>query len=122
MFRTFLLIFSFCGLTAFSIVLEYKASADPYDCQPLRVCVPEAPPPCEPMACVFPDVQPPACELPICKVERPLVRRWCAHSLQLPLRDTARSRPQLPCFLFREDKLNTVARVSTADIMRAISR
>ena len=47
MFRTFLLILFLCGLTAISVVLSYKASAATYECQPARVCLPEAPPPCE---------------------------------------------------------------------------
>lgn len=109
MFRTFLLILFLSGLTAFSVVLEYKkTSAAPSDCPPVRVCVPA--------------VLPPACPRADCEVERPSLRRWCAPSLRVHLRETVRSRPQLPCLLFREDPLQSVARVSTADILRAISR
>ena len=44
MFRTFLLMLFLCGLTPVSVVLSYRASARfPYDCQPVRVCLPETP-------------------------------------------------------------------------------
>ena len=54
MFRTFLLILFLCGLTLFSVVLEYRARAETFACQPVRVCrVPTAPPCAEP-ACPSP--------------------------------------------------------------------
>lgn len=121
MFRTVLLLLFFCGLTVLSVVLEYKASAATYECQPLRVCMPAAPLPCNTLPCV-PDVTPPDCPRPDCDVERPLLRRSCAHAWRAPLMKTGVRHPQLPCFIFREDKLNAVARVSTLDILRAIGR
>ena len=71
MFRTFLLIFSFCGLTAVSVVLEYKASAEAYECPPSSVCLPEAPLRCETLPNGFFCVQPPKCEMPVCEVSVP---------------------------------------------------
>lgn len=48
MFRTFLLIFLLSGLTAFSVLLEYRARAETSVCQPQRVCqFPASPPPCQ---------------------------------------------------------------------------
>ena len=127
MFRTFLLMLFLCGLTSVSVVLSYRASARfPYDCQPVRVCLPETPPRCETIPCL-PDVRPPACELPVCSTAPHSLHhrtRTCLGSLHVGSQQVFPS-PSLigfPCFLFREDKLNTVARVSTADITRAISR
>ena len=60
MFRTFLLILFLSGLTALSVFLEYRASAETYACQPPRVCVPDVKiPNCEvaaplPRSCEFP--------------------------------------------------------------------
>ena len=108
MFRTLILIFLFCGLTVLCVVLEYGATAETSTCLKFpRVCVP--------------DVQPPDCKLPTCEVDRPLLRR-CEHRWRVPLiADTIRC-PQRLCFVFEDDKLNTVARVSTLDILRAIGR
>ena len=61
MFRKILLILFLCGLTLFSVVLEYRASAAFSVCeQPRSICV---------------SVKPPMCELPDCEVMRPLLRR-----------------------------------------------
>ena len=68
-----------------SVFLEYRASAETYQCSPRGVCVPDVPPVCEPLDC---DV----------------------------------SRPQSLFFLFEADKLSTVARVSTVDLLRTIER
>ena len=58
---TFLLILLLCGLTLFSVVLEYRASAAFSVCeQPGAICV---------------GVKPPMCEIPDCEVLRPLLRR-----------------------------------------------
>ncbi|MYA69390.1 hypothetical protein F4009_00005 [Candidatus Poribacteria bacterium] len=92
MFRTFLLILFLCGLTAVSVVTEYRARAETSLCPSPRVCVPEVKiPDCE----VAP--RPRACE--------PLKRRQ-----KLSLEAVA------------IDPLNTVSRVSTLDILRAMSR
>ncbi|MDE0398617.1 MAG: hypothetical protein OXL96_12545 [Candidatus Poribacteria bacterium] len=113
MFRSFLLIFSLCGLTAVSVVLEYKASAETFACPPTRVCLPKAPPPCETLPCV-PSGQPPVCEMPVCQVPHPLPKRTGV------LRSLHRVSQQVfpnpssivfPCILS-----------TTADIMRAMSR
>ena len=64
MFRTFLLILFLSGLTALSVFLEYRASAETYACQPPRVCVPDVKiPNCEvaaplPRSCEFPMKRP----------------------------------------------------------------
>ncbi|MYA71881.1 hypothetical protein F4009_22200 [Candidatus Poribacteria bacterium] len=122
MFRSFLLILFLCGLTAVSVVLEYKASAETFACPPTRVCLPKAPPPCETLPCV-PDVKPPDCEPLNCDVSRPLLRRACAHAWRKHLRETVRRSPPPLCFVdVKFDKLQTVARVSTANIMRAMSQ
>ena len=74
MFRTFLLIFSLCGLTTVSVVLSYRASAETYECPPSPVCLPEAPLRCETIKCL-PSVQPPVCKMPVCEtVPHPLHR------------------------------------------------
>ena len=52
MFRTFFLIFSLFGLTAFSVLTEDRGSAETYACQVAPVCLPETPPPCETIPCV----------------------------------------------------------------------
>jgi len=122
MFRTFLLILFLSGLTAVLVVLEYKASAETFACPPTRVCLPKAPPPCEPLRCV-PDVKPPDCEPLDCDVSRPLLRRACAYAWREHLRETVRRSPPPLCFVdVKFDKLQTVARGSTADILRAMSR
>ncbi len=51
MLRKILLIFLCCGLTAVSVFLEYRASAETYQCSPRGVCVPDVPPVCEPLDC-----------------------------------------------------------------------
>lgn len=108
MFRTLILIFLFCGLTVLSVVLEYGATAETSTCPPRRgLCVP--------------DVNPPNCVRPDCEVERPLLRR-CEHRWRVPLITDAIRCPQRLCFVFEYDKLETVARVSTLDILRAIGR
>ena len=122
MFRSFLLILFLCGLTAVSVVLAYKASAAPFECPPVCVCLLETPPPCETLPCV-PDVKPPDCEPLDCDVSRPLLRRACAHAWRKHLRETVRRSPPPLCFVdVKFDKLQTVARVFTANIMRAMSR
>ncbi|RKU06984.1 hypothetical protein C6503_24745 [Candidatus Poribacteria bacterium] len=93
MFRTFLLIFLFCGLTILSGYLEYRARAETYTCPSLpRVCVP--------------DVKIPDCEV----AARPRACEQMKRSQKLSLED-------VPI-----DPLNTVSRVSTLDILRAMSR
>ena len=52
MFHRFLLILFLCGLTAVSVVLSYRASAEPFACPPSPVCLPETPPPCETIRCL----------------------------------------------------------------------
>ena len=54
MFRTFLLILFLCGLTGFSVLTEYRGSAETYDCPTSPVCQPETPPgsPCETIPCL----------------------------------------------------------------------
>ena len=122
MFRTFLFILFLCGLTAVSVVFEYKASAAAYTCQPQCVCQPASPPPCQPMLCL-PSVQPPDCPRPDCEgVQHPLLRRSCAQMWREHLMKTGVRSPQLPCFVFRDDPLDAVARVSTHNILRAIGR
>ena len=108
-----ILILFLCGLVAFSVFLEYRGSAATSECPdpPLRLCLPVTPPPCE-----RPEV------LPDCSVVRPLVRgkgehRWRKHLIGETIRC-----PQGLCFVYEDDKLNTVARVSTRDILRAIGR
>ena len=94
MFRTFLLILFLCGLTVLSGYLEYRARAEPYSCPSLpRVCVPDV-------------------KIPNCEVAPPL------------LRSCERMKSPQPLSLedVKKDKLNTVSRVSTLDIMRALSR
>ena len=62
--RKILLILLLCGLTTVSVVLEYRASAERYACEPLRVCVPDVKiPNCEvappfPRSCGFPMKRP----------------------------------------------------------------
>lgn len=94
MFRTFLLILFLFGLTAVSVVLEYRASAETYACQPPRVCVPDV-------------------KIPNCEEAAPLLR-----SCGFPMK-----RPQKLSFeAVAIEKLNTVSRVSTLDILQAIRR
>ena len=124
MFRTSLLIFSLCGLTALSVVLSYSASAEMYGCQPQRVCLPEAPLPCGTILCL-PSVQPPACEMPECQaVPHPLNQqsRKCLR-LWHRVSETVFASPQVfPCLFSTMNKLDAVAMVSTLDVMRALSR
>ena len=108
-----IMILFLCGLFGFSLVLEYRGSAATSECPdpPLRPCPRVTPPPCE-----RPDV------LPDCSVVRPLLRVSCEHAWRKHLiGETIRS-PQSLCFVFEDDKLNTVAMVSTLDIMRAMGR
>ena len=107
MFRTLLLILFLCVLTAFSVVLEYRARAATYTCSPRGTCV---------------RVKPPDCVIPDCQVMRPLLRVSCERAWREHLMKTGVRSPQLPCFVFEDDKLQTVARVSTLDIMRAIGQ
>ena len=108
MFRTLILIFLFCGLTVLSLVLEYRATAGTYTCpSPRGPCVPVEPPDCKPSTC---------------EVERPLLHRSCDRAWREHLIGDVIRCPQRLCFVFEDDKLNTVARVSTLDIMRAIGR
>ena len=108
MFRKILLIFLFCGLTVLSVVLEYRATAGTSTCpSPRGLCVP---------------MEPPDCKLPTCEVVRPLLHRSYDRAWREHLIGDAIRCPQRLCFVFEDDKLNTVARVSTLDIMRAIGR
>lgn len=108
MFRKILLIFLFCGLIALSVILEYRASAETYVCPS-----PRGP-------CII--VKPPDCVIPDCEVSRPLLR-WCEHQWREPLIGNAIRCPQRLCFVdVKMDRLQTVARVSTLNIMRAIGR
>ena len=108
MFRKILLIFLFCGLTVLSLVLEYRATAGTSTCpSPWDLCVPVELPDCKPSTC---------------EVERPLLHRSCKHTWREHLIGDAIRCPQRLCFVFEDDKLNTVAMVSTLDIMRAIGR
>ena len=92
--RKILLILLLCGLTAVSVVLEYRARAETYACQPERVCVPDV-------------------KIPNCEVAPPLPR-----SCEFPMK-----RPQKLSFeAVAIEKLNAVSRVFTLDIMRAIRR
>ena len=109
MFRKILLIFLFCGPIVLSVVLEYRATAGTSICpSPRGLCVP---------------VEPPDCKLPTCEVERPLLHRsydrtWRQHLIGNVIRC-----PQPMCFVdVKMDKLQTVAMVSTLDIMRAMGR
>ena len=107
MFRIFLLMLFLCGVTLLSGCSEYRARAEPYICpsppQP-RVCVPEAPPPCVPEARFIGCLPGPrACEV------LPPLPRSCE-----PLK-----RPQK---LSQTETLQSVSRVSTHNIMRAMSR
>lgn len=123
MFRKILLILFISGLTVLSVLLEYRASADMSECQPPRVCLPEAPRLCETLRCL-PEVTPPACEMPVCEAAPHPLHRQSQKCLRLwhEVSKTVSARPHFLCFLFPEDKLNTVARVSTADSLRALSR
>ena len=105
-----------CGLVAFSVVLEYRGSAAVRECpvlplQPRRPCPRVTPPPCE-----RPDV------LPDCSVVRPLLRVSCEHAWREHLIGETIRNPQSLCFVFEDDKLSSVAMVSTLDILRAIGR
>ena len=102
-----LLILFLCGLVVLSVVLEYRASAETPTCSPRGLCL---------------RVQPPDCVKPDCEVLRPLLHRSCEHRWQQPLiGDTIRC-PQSLFFVFDDDKLSTVAMVSTLDILRAMGR
>lgn len=109
MFRTFLLILFLCGVTILSGYLADRARAETSLCPSPslpRVCVPEAPPPCVPDArfkfigCL---PGPRACEV------LPPVPRSCE-----PLK-----RPQKRS---QTETLQSVSRVSTLDMMPAMSR
>ena len=107
MLRILFLILFLSGLAGFSVVLEYRASAETDPCSPRGLCIP---------------VKPPDCVLPDCDVACPLLHRSCKHRWQQHLvGDTIRC-PQRLCFVFSRDKLETVAMVSTLDIMRAMGR
>lgn len=109
MFRPLFLIFFLCGLIVLSVCLAYRASAEADRCSvPIGVCLPE--------------VKLPVCERPDCEVERPLLRSSCAPAWRKPLIADAIRCPQRLCFVFEDDKLQTVARVSTLDILRAMGR
>lgn len=109
MLRSLFLIFFFCGLTVLSVVLEYRASAEAYVCpsHPREICVPVKPADCG---------SPPDCSV-LPPLRRSCERAWQEHLIG----DTVRS-PQSLCFVSEDDKLNTVAMVSTLDIMRAMGR
>ena len=66
--------------------------------------------------CERPDV------LPDCSVVRPLLRVSFAHAWRERLIGDVIRSPEILCFVFEEDKLSSVAMVSTLDIMRAIGR
>ena len=108
MFRTLILIFLFCGLMVLSVVLEYRATAGTSTCPlPRGPCVPVKPPDCKPSTC---------------EVARPLLHGSCAQAWREPLIGDIIRSPHRLCFVFEDDKLSTVARVSTRDILRAIDR
>ena len=46
MLRNILLILFLCGLTVFSVILAYRARAEPSPCSPRGRCVPVQPPDC----------------------------------------------------------------------------
>jgi len=95
MFRIFLLILFLCGLTVLSGCLADRARAETSLC----------PSPPRPRVCV-PEVKIPDCEVaPLPRACEPLKRRQ-----KLSLEAVAMN------------KLNTVSRVSTLDMMRAIGR
>ena len=103
MLRILFLIFFLCGFTVLSVFLEYRASAEvSHECPSDRVCVPKP----RPRAC---EVLPPS--------RRSCERAWQEHIIGNAIRS-----PQPMCFVFSRDKLQTVARVLTLDIMRAIGR
>ena len=52
MFRKILLILFLCGLTGFSVVLDYRSAAEMSECRPQSVCEPETLPPCEKVDCL----------------------------------------------------------------------
>ena len=92
--RKILLILLLCGLTTVSVVLEYRASAETYACQPPRVCVPDV-------------------KIPNCEGAVPLPR-----SCGFPMK-----RPQKLSFeAVAIENLNAVSRVSTLGFLRAIRR
>ena len=95
MFRTFLLMLFLCGLTVLSVVLENRARAETSIC----------PSPPRPRVCL-PEVKIPDCEV-----------------LPVPRTCEVMKRPQ-PLSLedVPKETLNTVSRVSTLDIIRAMSR
>lgn len=70
-----------------------------------------------------PDVKPPVYEPLDCEVARPLLRRSCEHAWRERLiRDAIRC-PQNLCFEdVKMDTLETVARVSTFEVMRVLNR
>ena len=102
------LIIFLCGLVVLSVVLEYRASAETYQCSPRGLCVP---------------VQPPDCVKPDCEVLRLLLRISCKHRWRQHLIGDAIRCPQSLFFVdVPFDKLNTVAMVSTLAILRATGR
>ncbi len=102
MFRTFLLIFLLCGLTAVSVLTEDRTSAETSECQPLRMCrFPETPPPCETIPCAS-SVQPLECEMPACSaIPHPWVHRRCVHSWQKQMTEPVMRHPEV----FRTDSM-----------------
>ena len=107
MLRILFLIFFLCGLTIVLISLGYRASAETSTCSPRGLCVP---------------VKPPDCVKPDCDVTRPLLRVSCAHAWRERLIGDVIRSPQSLYVVFERDKLNTVAMVSTLDILRAMGR
>ena len=104
MLRILFLIFFLFGLTVLSVFLEYRASAEvSHECPSDQVCVPKP----RPRVC---EVLPPlrwSCE-----------RAWQEHIIGNVIRS-----PRKLCFVdVPFDKLSTVARVSTLDILHAIGR
>ena len=119
MFRTFLLIFLLCGLTVFSVLTEDRTSAETYACQPLRMCLPETPPPCETIPCA-PSVQPLECEMPACSaIPHPLVYHRCAFVAKTD--DRTRDAKSRSVSATR-DRRHAMSMVFTSDVMRAMSR
>lgn len=112
MFRTFLLMLFLCGVTLLSGHLADRARAETSLCPSPslpRVCVPEAPPPCVPEARFIGCLPGPRA----CEVGFPPLPRSCE----------PQKRPEkLSLEAVAIDPLQSVSRVSTHNIMRAISR
>jgi len=109
MSRSLFLIFLLCGLVAVSVVFAYRARAATQPCSPRTPCIP--------------NVKPPDCVKPDGDVARPLLHQLCEHQWRERIIGAAIRCPQSLCSVdVIREKLQTVQRVSTLDIMRAIGR